>query len=197
MTKKPEEPSWELVVDAILVHMHDVDEKPVGLEGRGSFSQHTINLNSLEHFDWNDDWIKARPVLLAWLEHEFKHWWEDNAYDYEEAWRGWLEGYKITVHGDAYIDSLTKRLMKLYRERITETHPCSNCGKQASEKYSWGHPDKLIKQGYLDPDIYPDGIPMDPDFDRDSLEWEWRIICDGCWEKEHGRHRRRQVLAGD
>lgn len=188
MTHKPKEPSWELVVNAILVQMED-DEKPVGLEGRGSLSQDTINLSHLDNFDWDDDWIKGYPELLKWLEHEYEHWWEDQLYD-DDGFQDWLNGNKHTVHGDAYIDDLNKRVMKLYRERITDTYTCSTCGKEASEKHPMGHPDHPIKQGYPDPDVYPDGVPKG--MPTDDIQWKWHVICDECWEKAHGNRRRRR-----
>lgn len=199
MTKKPEEPNWNKVIDAILEFManeeRDEADAPVGLEHH-DFSEHSRNLNRLDVFHWPDEWVKAEgnSTLLMWLEHEFEHWWEDQAHE-DNGFRCWLDGSPIRVEGDDYITELNNKLLILYRERITETHTCSTCGKEASEKHPWGHPDKLIKQGYPDPDIYPDGkVPKG--MPTDDIQWKHKIICDECWEKAHplpgGRRRRRR-----
>jgi hypothetical protein len=190
----PAEPDWNELIDAILEFMaeEDRDERPVGLEHH-DFSEHSRNLNRLDVFQWPDEWVKAEgnSTLLMWLEQEYEDWWENQAHE-DDGFRGWLEGFKITVHGEGYIDVLNKKLLALYRERIVQYHPCSICSKATSEKFPYGHPDHLIKQGYPDPDIYPDGVPKG----TDDIQYKHRIICDECWEKAHplpgGRRRRRR-----
>lgn len=185
----PAEPDWNKLIDMILEYMADEDrdeaEDPVGLD-HYYFSEHTRNLNRLDVFHWPDDWIKidAQPksILLMWLEHEYKEWWEEQAWEFD-GWRGWLEGFEIRVGGRGYIDDLNKKLLKLYRERITETHPCSICGKEASEKHPYGHPDHLIRLGQPDPDVYPDGKPP-KGMPTDDIQYKKKLYCEECWRRD-------------
>lgn len=174
MTKKPEEPDWNKIIDEILESMaeeDDEEEAPIGMQ-EYFLSQHSKNINSLEAFDWADEWIKARAPLLMWLEHEFEHWWEDQAHE-DEGFRGWLEGYEIRVHGDAYLDKLQKKLIALYRERITETYECEECGKTISEKHPYNHSDSIVRLG----------IAIDNTLPRDEIEYIRHIFCNPCWRK--------------
>ncbi len=175
MTKKPEEPDWNNIIDAALEFMseEDRDERPVGLQCY-HLSEHSRNINSLDVFQWPDEWIKAEgnSTLLMWLEHEFEHWWEDQAFE-DEGWRGWLEGFQIRVRDDAYITELNNKLMALYRERITETYPCSICGKLLSEKHPYSHPDHIVRIG----------LAVDSTVPRDEIVYVKHIFCDDCNEE--------------
>ncbi len=169
MTTKPPEPDWNSLIDVIL-EMDDEDrDVPTGLQER-YLSQHARNIAVLDVFHWPEEWVKGRPVLLLWLTHEFEHWWEGQAHE-DEGFRGWLDGDKITIHGDAYITELNLKLLALYRERITETYTCSDCGKEASEKHPYGHPDKATKFHIVGEDA--------------------KLVCGECWNKRHPHMRRR------
>lgn len=180
-TKRPEEPDWNTIIDEILKEMDDPEDvTPVGLD-EYHFSQHSMNIRSIEAFDWPTEWIKDRPALLAWLEQEYEDWWENQLYD-DDGFQSWLNGHLIRIRGDAYLDELQKKLITLYRERITETYKCSTCNKEISEKHPWGHPDRLLKTGYADPDVYPDGIPEGTS--TDDIQWKHKLICEECWRKD-------------
>lgn len=186
MMTEPEEPNWNKLIDEILEYIADeegIEAEPVGMD-HYYFSEHTRNLHSLDAFHWPDEWVKteAHGVLTKWLEHEYEDWWDDQAWD-TEGWRGWLEGFPIRFYGKGYITNLNKMLEKLYRERITETHPCAICGKQASEKHPSNHPDHIFKQGIIDPDIYPDGsVPIE--MRSEDIPWKHRLVCIECVNKE-------------
>lgn len=178
-TKKPE-PNWNQVIDEILKEMEDDDDvphvdEPVGIQ-EYHLSQHSKNISSLEAFDWSTEWIKERPVLLAWLEQKYEWWREDQLYD-DDGFQDWLNGTKHIVHGDAYLDELQKKLISLYRERITETYECEECGKTISEKYPYGHPDSIVRIG----------IAVDGTLPRDEVEYVRHLYCDPCWRKRLGR----------
>jgi hypothetical protein len=177
---KPQEPDWNQVIDEVLKEMEEDGDyvradEPVGIQWY-HLSQHSKNIRSLEAFDWPDEWIRERPILLAWLEHEFEHWWADQAYD-DEGWRGWLEGYEIRVHDDAYLGELVLKLTNLYRERITETYECETCGKILSEKHPYGHPNAVVRLG----------IAIDNTVPRDEIEYIRHIFCNACWRKRTER----------
>lgn len=170
-TKKPE-PNWNQVIDEILKKMEeDVEDEPVGIQ-EYHLSQHSKNIRSLEAFGWPTDWIKERPVLLAWLEQKYEWWWENQLYD-DDGFQDWLNGYKHMVHGDAYLDELQKKLISLYRERITETYECEECGKTISEKHPYGHPDSIVRIG----------IAIDDTLPRDEVEYIRHLYCNACWRK--------------
>lgn len=182
-----DEPDWNSLIEEILGEMDEEDmHVPTGVQER-YLSQHTINISFLDVFNWPEEWIKEHPYLKNWLQQMFEDWWERQGED--EGLRGWLEGAKITVHGDAYIDELNRKLVTLYRERITETYTCSICGKEASEKHPFSHPDSVSKVGHADPDVHPDGTK---DVDRSDITWKYSLLCNACWREEHlPRGRRR------
>lgn len=181
----PAEPDWNKVINEILKEMDDPkDDRPVGLN-EYHFSQHSKNIRSLEAFDWPTEWIEKRPNLKEFLEKELSDWWEDQLHDNQtEIFRGWLEGNDVRIPMEGYLgEELEPKLIALYRERITETHTCSTCGKEASEKYPFGHPDKIVRLGIPDPEIYPDGKPP-KGMPIDDIQWKKMLYCEECWRRD-------------
>lgn len=169
------EPDWNEVIDDILKEslkdFEDHKDAPIGIQ-EYFLSEHSKEIDRLEGFDWPDEWLKEQPILQTWLEQEYEDWWENQAYE-DEGFRGWLEGHEIRIQGDSYIDELMKKLLALYRERITETYECEDCGKAISEKYPFKHPDSIIRLG----------IPTDPTLPRDEIHYVRHLFCYPCWEK--------------
>ena len=174
-----------LGIDELLETEEESDREwanaPVGLE-EYYFSQHTKNMRAIEAFQWDDEWIKARPILLMWFEHEYEEWWEEQAWE-EDGFRCWLEGNPTKVHGDSYLGELVIKLHALYRERIVQYHPCSICGKATSEKYPMGHRDHLVRLGQPDPDVYPDGKPP-KGMPTDDIQYKRVLMCEECWRRD-------------
>ncbi|KKN06181.1 hypothetical protein LCGC14_1079880 [marine sediment metagenome] len=170
----PPEPDWGSLIDEILGEDDENRNVPTGTQER-YLSQHTRNISFLEVFEWPKEFIDDRPYLKNWLQLKFEEWWEEQMHDAQYAdgaFENWMNGDKIIIHGDAYIDELNKKLVALYRERITETHTCSDCGKEASEKHLWGHPDSVHKLHIVGE--------------------EAKLLCAECWYKRHPNLRRRR-----
>lgn len=178
------------IVDAILNEDYhrqrrgepvEVDTSPVGLN-EYFLSNHSKNLHTIETFDFSNEWIESQPELHNFLKEELDDWWGDQTHDDPEVFRNWLDGNKILVYPDPYLDTLIEDLLKAYRERITETWTCEECGKEISEKHPLGHADSIARVGVPDPEAYPDGkIPEG--VSMDTVEWTKHIYCDRCWRK--------------
>uniref|UniRef100_A0A6M3MBD4 Uncharacterized protein n=1 Tax=viral metagenome TaxID=1070528 RepID=A0A6M3MBD4_9ZZZZ len=171
---------YDEVIDAILAEDHsEIYEMPEGLH-EYYLSRHSKNVYIIEQaFEYSNEWLEGHPKLNEFLKEELADWWEDQPHDDPEIFRNWLDGNKILVHPDPYLDTLTEELLKVYRERITETWTCEECGKTISEKHTKGHADSIARVGT--PDDYPDGIPED--VDPSTIKYTKHIYCDRCWRK--------------
>ncbi len=180
-------PNYDVIVNAILnedFHQQrrgetvEVDTSPVGLQ-EYYLSEHSKNLNTIESFEFSNEWLERHPELYKSLREELDDWWGDQTHDDPDVFRNWLDGNEIRVHPDSYLETLVEELLKTYRERITETWTCEECGKKISEKHPTGHADSIARVGI--PDDYPDGIPED--VDHSELKYTKHIYCDRCWRK--------------
>lgn len=180
-------PDYEVIVNAILNEDYhrqrrgetvEVDISPVGLQ-EYHLSKHSKNMNTIETFEFSNEWLERHPELYKFLRQELDDWWGDQTHDDPEVFRNWLDGNKIVVHPDSYLGTLVEDLLQTYRKRITETWTCEECGKKISEKHPHGHADSIARVGI--PDDYPDGIPEDVDIS--SLKYTKHIYCDRCWRK--------------
>jgi len=172
-------PDYDEIVNAILNEDHpEIDELPEGLQ-EYYLSRHSKDIHIIESFDFSDEWLAGQPDLYKFLKEALDDWWGDQTHDEPEIFRNWLDGNECKVHPDPYLDELIEELLKAYRERITETWTCEECGKEISEKHPKGHVDSLARVGTADD--YPDGIPEDVDLS--SLKYTKHIYCDRCWRK--------------
>ncbi len=173
-------PDYGKIVNAILNEDHsDIYGEPEGLQEH-HLSRHSKNIYIIDQaFEYSEEWIEGQPDLNEFLRKELDDWWGDQTHDDPEVFRNWLDGNKIVVHPDSYLDTLIKELLKNYRERITETWTCEECGKTISEKHPHGHEASIARVGI--PDDYPDGIPLD--VDTSTLKYTKHIYCDRCWRK--------------
>ena len=175
-----QEPNWDEVIDAVLKDMDpETAAEPVGIDEH-NFTEHSKNMAIIEGFHYSVEWIKTRPVLFEYLKEVFTDWWEDLAHDdFADLFSSWLDGGRISFSCDSHLgEEMVPKLLNLYKERIVETHECSVCGKEISEKHPHNHPDSLIRLGH--PVDYPDGIPKDTP--RDEIVWKNRLYCLPCWE---------------
>jgi len=170
-------PDYDVIVNAIL-NEDDDDTAPVGLQ-EYYLSEHSKKMNTIESFEFSNEWIERHPELYKFLKEELDNWWGDQTHDDPEVFRNWLDGNKIVVHPDSYLGTLVEDLLQTYRKRITETWTCEECSKEISEKHPRGHADSIARVGI--PDDYPDGIPEDADLS--SIKYTNHIYCDRCWRK--------------
>ncbi len=183
-------PDYDVIVNAILnedFHQRrrgesvEIDTSPVGLQ-EYFLSEHSKKMNTIETFEFSDEWLKRQPKLLYFLKSELDDWWTDQPHDDPEIFRNWLDGNEIRVHPDPYLEILVEELLKTYRERITETWACEECGKEISEKHPKGHEASIARVGVPDPEVYPDGkVPKD--MPTDEVKYVKHIYCDRCWRK--------------
>jgi len=174
-----QEPDWNQVVNDILDEGDpDIDGAPTGIDER-YFTGHTKDIAIIEGFDYSIKWIESKPVLHEFLKEVFTDWWEDLGVDDSDFFEAWFNGGRFRYDCDAYLDDLVLKLVNLYRERIVETHKCSVCGKEISEKHPYKHPDSVVRVGHAVD--YPDGVPMDTP--TDEIEWKNNLYCYPCWEE--------------
>lgn len=178
-----QEPDWDEVVNAILdIGDSDIDSAPTGIE-EYYFTGHSKDMAIIEGFHYSLEWIKSKPVLFEYLKERFTNWWEDQAHDdFDHLFMTWLEGGDIRNIIDGHLDDMVLKLTNIYRKRIVETHKCSVCGKEISEKHPYRHPDSIVRLGH--PVDYPDGwIPKDTP--RDEIKWKNKLYCHPCYDARH------------
>ena len=172
-------PDYEEIVNAILNEGDpDIDGLPVGIQ-EYYLSGHSKDIDIIDGFEYTNEWIAGQPALKEFLEKELSDWWEDQLHDDPEIFRGWLDGNDVKISMEGYLETLINDLVGIYRERITETWTCEECGKEISEKHPHGHPDSIVRVGI--PKDYPDGLPEG--VHPSDVEYTKHLYCNTCHRK--------------
>ena len=167
---------YESLVDEILSDSaKEFAESRVGKD-EYYFSEHSKNLDIIDQFEFDMDWIKAHPELLKDLKSRFSEYAEDLAFE-NDLFEAWLYGHRITLRPEGYQSDLVKELRAKYQSRITETHKCEVCGVEISEKHPRSHPNSLSRIGFKKEK------PVSPDDPHDSRNWDHKLYCRKCFDE--------------
>ena len=142
------EKELDRVIDAVLEECRDWwSDKPVG-KNRYHFSVHSRNIDILHQYDYPMEFLRRHPQVMKWLRKQYEAVCELFIED-EEVFEAFVYGGDITNHFSGVIEKLVEKLVKRYRERITETYRCEECGAEISERYPVGHPKHLHRIGII------------------------------------------------
>lgn len=136
------------IIDKILTSefAKEFEEDKVGKD-EYYFSIHSKNLDIINQFPFDSDFIKDNPELKEYLISNFRDFIENDILGDAEIFLSWFEGDSRRIYFEGYINELIEDLLGEYILRITKTYKCEDCGKEISENFPCRHPNHLHRIG--------------------------------------------------
>jgi len=169
VNKVDETVMFNRVIDEILASedAKEYEDEKVG-KNEYYFSEYSKNMDIIEQFTFNEDFLKKDSEFYGYLKELFKEYIEEEITNNEDFFRSWLNGERLSISFEGYIgETLIEDLMVEYRKRIKSNYNCESCRKIISERFPFGHRNHLYRIGIKK---------------TNGEEYEETLYCKACYE---------------